>query len=311
VAVHAIGDRAVDEVIEVFEGVLTSTSSSSSSSRRTTQGSSSGSSSGSRVQHRIEHVQHMSSPQAAAKMAALGLAAVPNPQHLLTDRPMLLSKLGFNRSGPGRVFAFKTLADAGVGLGFGSDWPVVEIEPWTSVFAAVHRTDPPGNGGSGRHSETEVAAGSSSGSSSSSSGRVWESEDERLTLSDVLLGHTLHAARVARLDHVVGRLAAGMKADFIVLYRSPFACSSSSSIGGPACAGNTAAGAAVAGDSGLGGGGVAGGSRAAQQQQQQGLEAGLPVVQRTYSDGVCVFGCDGSDAAAAEAAQTDGVLPTM
>lgn len=252
VAVHAIGDRAVDEVTQVYEQVLSSSSSSS------------------RVQHRIEHVQHISSPQAAAKMAALSLSGVPNPQHLLTDRPMLVPKLGFERSGPGRAFAYKTLADAGVRLGFGSDWPVVEVDPWTSVFAAVYRKDPP-TGISAGDVESDADVGKSE--------RVWESEEERLSLSDVLLGHTLHAARVARLDHWVGKLAPGFKADFVVLSQSPFELvdRNSNSMGaesdGQVSSSSSSGGAAV-------------------QQQKQGLSGGLPVVQQTFMDGVCVFSCE-------------------
>jgi predicted amidohydrolase YtcJ len=258
VAVHAIGERAVDEVLQVFEAA-----------------DKSGSSSSGRVQHRIEHMQHLSSPAAAAKAAALGVAGVPNPQHLLTDAAMLMPKLGAARSGPGRAFAYKTLVDAGVALGFGSDWPVVEVEPWVSCYAAVCRQDPPSA------AAQTCAAGDGGGSSSSSSSGCgsqdgaaaqppapWSAQVERLGLHEVLLRHTLHAARVARLDHWVGALRPGLRADFIVLDRSPFEDDRQA---------------------------LAGGSSHQQGRSSGGcasFAAGLPVVRETWMDGACVFGCD-------------------
>jgi predicted amidohydrolase YtcJ len=267
VAVHAIGDKAVDEVIQAF--VQAKALSFSSSSSSSTGG----------IKHRVEHVQHIAAPETAASMVALGLDGVPNPQHLLTDRPLLLSKLGFNRAGPGRAFAFKTLAQAGVKLGFGSDWPVVGIDPWTSVFAAVHRTDPPGlkqtaavNGGydvSLEDSSTGRSVNEGEGKSESERDKPWESDAERVTLSDALLGHTLLAAEISRLGHYVGKLAPRYKADFIVMDKSPFA---------------TADGAAA--DP------AAETSSSSSSSGGEGLSGGLPCVMQTYMDGVCVYGCE-------------------
>jgi predicted amidohydrolase YtcJ len=260
VAVHAIGDRAVDEAIDAFEAASANSSSS-------------------RLQHRIEHVQHISSPAAAARMAAAGLSGVPNPQHLLSDWPLLLPKLGVHRSGPGRAFAFKTLSEAGVVLGSASDWPVVEVDPWASVYAAVYRREPPSSSSSDDVIDLITAAAAAGGDENVGGEgidvgeTVGESEGERLGLSEVLLGHTLHAARVARLDQWVGQLAFGQKADFIVLDANPFSDSSPF---------------AAAGGGGGGGGSGSGGS------------GGLPIVQQTYMDGVCVYGCDESAAVVAE-----------
>ena len=263
------------------------------------------SSSSSRLQHRIEHVQHISSPAAAARMAAAGLSGVPNPQHLLSDWPMLLPKLGFNRSGPDRAFAFKSLWGAGVVLGYASDWPVVEVDPWTSVYAAVYRRDPPSSSSSSSSDggsdlitaagvvESVGVGGSDGGGDSGGEGgaegeKVWESERERLGLSEVLLGHTLHAARVARLDQWVGQLAVGYKADFIVLDANPFSDSSPfAAAGGAGGAGSGGSGgvsgvAATFGDGGMKGKGPRKGGV---------VHGGLPVVQQTYMDGKCVYGC--------------------
>ena len=83
VAVHAIGDRAVDEVLDAFEAALVGDDSSSSSSKDSSSSSkdssssskdSSSSSSSShqlhskRPPHRVEHAQHLSGPAAAARL---------------------------------------------------------------------------------------------------------------------------------------------------------------------------------------------------------------------------------------------------
>lgn len=180
VAVHAIGDRAVDEVLEVYEGLSAPTL----GPRGCT--------------HRIEHVQHISGPEAAEKLAKLGVWAVGNPQHLLSDVGMLTPRLGDARAGPGRAFAFSTLSKAGARLSFGSDWPVVEVGPLEAIYAAAFRRAP-GSEGSG-----------------------WAAA-EKLHVLQALQAHTLDAARTLCLDHLVGSIRSGLRADFVVLDKHPAA----------------------------------------------------------------------------------------
>lgn len=95
VAVHAIGDRAVDDVTQVLHSAAQA-----NSERRAER------------RHRIEHVQHLSGPAAAAALAESGALAVVNPLHLLDDRDILLQRLGAERAGPGRALAYRTLQQA-------------------------------------------------------------------------------------------------------------------------------------------------------------------------------------------------------
>lgn len=92
VAIHAIGDRAVDDVTEILRSAI-QTNVKRSTGRR----------------HRIEHVQHLSSTAAAATLAESGILAVVNPLHLLDDRDVMIQRLGLERSGVGRAFAYNTL----------------------------------------------------------------------------------------------------------------------------------------------------------------------------------------------------------
>lgn len=147
---HAIGDRAVDEVLAIYAQLAANHSAQSSRTGSTTGGSrsDSGAAGGGgeggaggtrrglhRPPHRIEHAQHIYGPGTAAALAAAGVAVTPNPQHLLADRAVLLSRLGAERAGAGRTYAFRTLLRAGVLSAFGSDWPVVPLDPLAGGLA--------------------------------------------------------------------------------------------------------------------------------------------------------------------------------
>jgi predicted amidohydrolase YtcJ len=134
VAVHAIGDRAVDEVLQVYADLAANSSSSGSSAER---GQQQQGQQGRRAPHRVEHAQHISGPAAASRMAAAGVAATPNPLHLLADVGVLQARLGAERAGAGRAYAFRTLLGAGVTAAFASDWPVVPLEPLAGAWRVV------------------------------------------------------------------------------------------------------------------------------------------------------------------------------
>lgn len=126
VAVHAIGDAAVDEVAALYAELAANHSSSQAAAAGQQQ-----------QRHRVEHAQHLSSPAAAARLAAAGAVVTPNPLHLPADAGVLEARLGRQRAGPGRSYAFRTLAAAGVTAAFGSDWPVVPLEPLAGAHGSA------------------------------------------------------------------------------------------------------------------------------------------------------------------------------
>jgi predicted amidohydrolase YtcJ len=124
VAIHAIGDKAVDEVLAVYARVK--------ATRRESAGESSGSQKSvlrehglPSLAHRVEHAQHISGPETAAAFAATGTWAVVNPLHLPLDVAALEPRLGRERGGTGRSYAFANLQKVGLCAN-------------TSTFAAVH-----------------------------------------------------------------------------------------------------------------------------------------------------------------------------
>ncbi len=116
---HAIGDRAIRELLDVFTEVLPNQ-----------QGP---------IQplapHRIEHVQH-SHPADLKRLAPLGVVASVQPLHATDDSAMVDQACGQR----GRwAYAFRDLLNAGTVLALGSDCPVASPNPFWGIHAAVTR----------------------------------------------------------------------------------------------------------------------------------------------------------------------------
>lgn len=118
VAVHALGDAAIDQALTAVE-----------------QTGAHGS---------LEHLQ-LIRREDIPRLAALGLRASMQPAHLLDDRDVTMQCWPDRHD---RCFAFASLARAGVPLALGSDAPVAPLDPWLAMAAAVHRSSddrPPWN----------------------------------------------------------------------------------------------------------------------------------------------------------------------
>ena len=112
VTVHAIGDAAVRQALDLLEGLPRAA-----------------------VPHRIEHLQCVH-PDDLARAARAGIVASMQPAHLLTDIPLV--DLHWGDRGRG-AYAFRSLLGRGTTLVFGSDVPVASIDPREGVHAAMER----------------------------------------------------------------------------------------------------------------------------------------------------------------------------
>ncbi|MGB9740154.1 MAG: amidohydrolase [Candidatus Bathyarchaeales archaeon] len=117
-AVHAIGDRAIDAVLKAFEKAL-------------------------RVfpreghRHRIEHCSVLN-PRLIKRMKRLQLIASVQPHFVVSDF-WIFQRLGEKR---GRwVYPFKTLLREGIVVASGSDSPVEPVDPLLGVWAAVAKAN--------------------------------------------------------------------------------------------------------------------------------------------------------------------------
>jgi predicted amidohydrolase YtcJ len=134
VAVHAIGDRADQQVLDAIAEL----SQTYKGDRR----------------WRIEHAQVVDTPDMGA-FAKYGIIASMQPTHQTSDRVMAEARLG-----PARLagaYAWKTLLDDGATLAFGSDAPVEKPDPWAGWAAAFTRMDADGQPVGGWHPEQAVS----------------------------------------------------------------------------------------------------------------------------------------------------------
>jgi len=135
--IHAIGDRAVRELLDVFSEALP---------RR-------GDHARPLAPHRIEHVQH-SHPADLKRLAPLGLVASVQPLHITDDIDMIEKALGTR----GRwAYALRDLLNAGTVLALGSDCPVANPNPFWGMHAAVTRQRRDGTPPGGWHPEQTLS----------------------------------------------------------------------------------------------------------------------------------------------------------
>lgn len=117
IAVHAIGDRANDWLLDQYAQAMKRDG---SRDRR----------------FRIEHAQHLR-PGTFAKYKQLNVIASMQPYHAIDDGRWAEKRIGAERLKG--TYAFRSFLDAGVVLTFGSDWSVAPLDPITGIDAAVNR----------------------------------------------------------------------------------------------------------------------------------------------------------------------------
>jgi predicted amidohydrolase YtcJ len=117
VEVHAIGDRANHEILNIFERVEKANG---PRDRR----------------FRVEHVQHLRASD-IPRFAPLGVIASMQPYHAVDDGRWAEKRLGPERSKTS--YAWRSLLDAKATLAFGSDYDVAPISPILGIAAAVTR----------------------------------------------------------------------------------------------------------------------------------------------------------------------------
>jgi predicted amidohydrolase YtcJ len=171
VQVHAIGDAAIRQALDAFAA--------------TTPGR----------RHRVEHIE-APAPADVGRFAELGVIASMQPQHAEPNRNLWevwSPNLGPARSANG--WPWRSISGSGGRLAFGTDWPVVPLDPAASLHVAVNRQtrsgQPPGG---------------------------WL-PDQRLSLDAALAAWTSGSAYAEHSDDVKGSLSEGMLADLAILDR--------------------------------------------------------------------------------------------
>lgn len=162
--IHAIGDLAVKEVLDLY-GSLPNTR---------------------KLRHRIEHAQHIQ-PADFTRFSSLGVIASVQPVHLKYDARVVFGKL------PAQLINYTHnyvhLINNGAIVNFGTDFPIVEVDPYENIRIAVNR-------------ETK-------------SGKF--TPELSIPLHECIKGYTINNAYSNNNENAVGSVSEGKIADFAVM----------------------------------------------------------------------------------------------
>ena len=172
-AVHAIGDEANHQLLDAYAYAAERNS-------------------GRRVRHRVEHAQHLL-VEDIPRFASLGVVASMQPFHKADDGRYAEKAIGKNRLAGS--YAFRQLIDSGATVIFGSDWPVVTLDPFAGIDSAVN--------------------------AKTLSGDVWLASHS-LNVEEAIRAYTVMPPRAIRRDDRLGTLEVGKYADFLILSDDPF-----------------------------------------------------------------------------------------
>lgn len=169
-AVHAIGDEANHRILDVYERC----------------GPPSG---GSAIGHRVEHAQHLLLED-IPRFSRLGVVASMQPYHKADDGRYAEDRLGKERLRGS--YAYRQLLDAGALLCFGSDWPVVTLDPFAGMDSAVNAR--------------------------TLDGKVWL-EDHSIDVEKALRAYTVSPPKAIHRAKELGTIEPGKLADLVILDR--------------------------------------------------------------------------------------------
>jgi len=177
---HAIGDKGVQMALDAFAEA-------EKAAREAHVKSANG---GDDYRLRIEHAQ-VTTPAQIAQFKQLKVIASMQPNHLLTDMRWAQDRLGPKRAATS--YAWLAFLNKGVGLAFGTDYPVEPVTPFRGLYAAVTRK--------------------------SENGKQEYVPDQRITIDQAITAYTQGSAFAEFEEKEKGKLVSGMLADFVVLDR--------------------------------------------------------------------------------------------
>jgi predicted amidohydrolase YtcJ len=180
VSTHAIGDAAIRLALDGYEAAQRANGIHE-------------------ARHKVEHIEDIAVAD-IPRFGKLGVVASFQPLHADPDPSWMGSWIP--RVGPEReqrAWAWRSILRTHGRLAFGSDWPVVTINPWRGIQMAVTRQDAKGQPPGG-----------------------WI-PDQKLTLKQAVRAYTLGGAWAMHRDHEEGSIAPGKLADLVMLSQNIFA----------------------------------------------------------------------------------------
>ncbi|TSA21677.1 MAG: amidohydrolase [Actinomycetales bacterium] len=145
----------------------------------------------------IVHAQ-LIAPTDLARFKELDIIANFQPLWTYLDpmnKELIEPRIGSERNN--RQYQLRTLLDLETRISFGSDWPVTSHKPIDAIFIPVLRKIP------------------------GTSGEAWNI-NEAITLEESLTAYTANSAYQLFSENEIGKLEPGMRANFLILDKSPF-----------------------------------------------------------------------------------------
>ena len=112
------------------------------------------------------------------------------PTHCISDKKFCEKRIGNERARG--AYAWKSLADAGVSLAFGTDYDIEPLNPMEGLYASVSRKDRMGESGEGWHPE------------------------QKITMEQAIRYYTLGSAYAQFMENRKGMIKPGYLADIII-----------------------------------------------------------------------------------------------
>ncbi len=171
ISTHAIGDRANSYMLDLYEKIRRENP---AWDRR----------------FRIEHAQHIR-PDDIPRFSEIGVIASVQPTHAIEDGAWAVKRIGKERIK--YTHPYRSFLESHAMVCFGTDWPVVTIDPFLTLYAAVTRRTVDGKNPEG-----------------------WIPE-QKISIRDAIKCYTLNSAYAEFTEKDKGSIESGKYADFVVL----------------------------------------------------------------------------------------------
>ncbi|HJY63923.1 MAG TPA: amidohydrolase [Ignavibacteria bacterium] len=165
--IHAIGDLAVTEVLDLYKSLIRENGERNS-------------------RHRIEHAQHILNAD-LKRFIELGVIASVQPLHLKYDIGIVKDKLPDELVNT--THNYKKLIETGAIINFGTDFPIVEVNPYENIKMAITRN---------------------------ASGEVFTPENS-IDLHNCIKAYTINNAYSNFNENAIGSIKPGKCADFVIM----------------------------------------------------------------------------------------------
>lgn len=175
--VHSIGDKANRATLDIFEKFKMKDPSAD-------------------LRWRVEHAQHLHVDD-IPRFKELGAIASMQGVHCTSDAPFVETRLGHERAAEG-AYAWRSLLDAGAVVVNGTDAPVEDVNPLSSIYASVtrKRTNP----------------------------KMEFIPEQKMTRKEAIYSYTMAPAFAGFEEDVKGSIEIGKYADFVVLDKNILTC---------------------------------------------------------------------------------------